>query len=76
MRVVWSLRTLLCVQLFPNHVNPLRVCQVEGLVPPPLTETHPERYSGGYSDGVPPLPIPNREVKPARADGTARPVGE
>ena len=23
------------------------------------------------SGGVPPLPIPNREVKPARADGTA-----
>ena len=32
-------------------------------------------YSGGYSGGVPPLPIPNREVKPARADGTAK-VGE
>ena len=27
--------------------------------------------SGGYSDGAPPLPIPNREVKPVRADGTA-----
>ena len=27
--------------------------------------------SGGYSDGVPPLPIPNREVKPVIADGTA-----
>ena len=26
---------------------------------------------GGYSVGVPPLPIPNREVKPVRADGTA-----
>ena len=26
---------------------------------------------GGYSDGVPPLPIPNREVKPVSADGTA-----
>ena len=32
---------------------------------------HP--YSGGYSVGVPPLPIPNREVKPVRADGTAHP---
>ena len=30
-----------------------------------------ERYSGGYCGGVPPLPIPNREVKPAGADGTA-----
>ena len=29
-------------------------------------------YSGGYSTGVPPLPIPNREVKPCNADGTAR----
>ena len=27
--------------------------------------------SGGYSDGASPLPIPNREVKPVRADGTA-----
>ena len=30
-------------------------------------------YSGGYSGGVPPLPIPNREVKPVCADGTAHP---
>jgi len=33
------------------------------------------RSLGDYSDGVPPLPIPNREVKPASADGTAL-VGE
>ena len=31
--------------------------------------------SGGYSLGVPPLPIPNREVKPVRADGTAPQCG-
>jgi hypothetical protein len=30
-----------------------------------------ERIVGGYSGGDPPLPIPNREVKPACADGTA-----
>ena len=31
-----------------------------------------KRYDlGGYSNGVPPLPIPNREVKPINADGTA-----
>ena len=30
---------------------------------------------GDYSVGVPPLPIPNREVKPDSADGTAI-VGE
>ena len=32
-------------------------------------------YCGGYSGGEPPLPIPNREVKPAIADGTAPPGG-
>ena len=32
-------------------------------------------YSGGYGGGVPPLPIPNREVKPACADGTAMQCG-
>ena len=31
--------------------------------------------SGGYGGGVPPLPIPNREVKPACADGTAMQCG-
>ena len=30
---------------------------------------------GGHSVRVPPLPIPNREVKPHHADGTAK-VGE
>ena len=34
---------------------------------------HP--ISGGYGGGVPPLPIPNREVKPAYADGTAMQCG-
>ena len=33
------------------------------------------RYLGGYCDGVPPLPIPNREVKPVCADGTAMQCG-
>ena len=32
-------------------------------------------YCGGYSGGEPPLPIPNREVKPVIADGTAPPGG-
>ena len=32
----------------------------------------PDEQKGGYSCGVPPLPIPNREVKPVRADGTAQ----
>ena len=30
---------------------------------------------GGDGGGVPPLPIPNREVKPACADGTAMQCG-
>ncbi len=34
-----------------------------------------EKYLGGFSLGVPPLPIPNREVKPERADGTAPQCG-
>ena len=34
---------------------------------------HP--ISGGYCGGVPPLPIHNREVKPACADGTAMQCG-
>ena len=33
------------------------------------------KYLGGFSLGVPPLPIPNREVKPERADGTAPQCG-
>ena len=33
------------------------------------------KYLGGYSVGVPPLPIPNREVKPDCADGTAMQCG-
>jgi hypothetical protein len=31
-----------------------------------------EKFSGGYIEGDPPVPIPNTEVKPFRADGTAR----
>ena len=34
-----------------------------------------EEISGGYCGGVPPLPIPNREVKPTCADGTAMQCG-
>ena len=34
-----------------------------------------KRNSGDYSTKVPPLPIPNREVKLRHADGTAQ-VGE
>ena len=53
---------LACVQ-----VSPIRSVR---LVLPCRT-----KKSGGYSGGVPPLPIPNREVKPAIADGTAMQCG-
>ena len=33
------------------------------------------KENGGYNDGDPPLPIPNREVKPISADDTAIPSG-
>jgi hypothetical protein len=33
-------------------------------------------FYGGHGDGATPLPIPNREVKPISADGTAVTVGE
>ena len=33
------------------------------------------RTLGGYCGGVPPLPIPNREVKPTSADGTPKQCG-
>lgn len=32
-------------------------------------------FPGDYSVGAPPLPIPNRVVKPHSADGTAPPGG-
>ena len=32
--------------------------------------TNPYRHSGDYGERVPPVPIPNTEVKPFSADGT------
>ena len=37
--------------------------------------SQPNKTLGGYCVGVPPLPIPNREVKPVCADGTAMQCG-
>ena len=48
----------------------------EEIIPPSGGTKGGKRSSGDYSGGVPPLPIPNREVKPASADGTAIIVGE
>ncbi len=35
-------------------------------------QAKPHRFLGGYAEGVTPVPIPNTEVKPLRADDTAR----
>ena len=42
------------------------VCGCQGTIP----ETNKFTISGGYGEGVPPVPIPNTEVKPFSADGT------
>ena len=34
-------------------------------------QAKPKLFLGGYAEGVTPVPIPNTEVKPLRADGTA-----
>ena len=51
----------------------LRFCLLPVCHPYVLKDVN--RTSGGYRGGVPPLPIPNREVKPACADGTAMQCG-
>ena len=56
---------MLLVFLFRFAVNPITALQI----------CAGRQNSGGYSAGVPPLPIPNREVKPGRADGTAPQCG-
>ena len=60
----------LCIFAFASDMSPYTpffdVLPIQG-------ERRGGLNSGGYSGGVPPLPIPNREVKPARADGTAHP---
>jgi hypothetical protein len=46
--------------------KPITVLEV-----PPEGDLGGRTNLGGYSIGVPPLPIPNREVKPNNVDGTA-----
>ena len=41
-----------------------------------MYESKLQSFLGGYSGEVPPLPIPNREVKLTNADGTALIVWE
>ena len=39
---------------------------------PKAKELRPTKFSGDFVDRVTPVPIPNTEVKPVGADGTAR----
>ena len=59
---------LLDVMTAANKTNNLSTCQLR-------TCELKNETSGGYCGGVPPLPIPNREVKPTCADGTAMQCG-
>ena len=52
-----------------------RVCKSQPHTESPSCETYGKEIFGGYCAGVPPLPIPNREVKPGCADGTAMQCG-
>ena len=60
-------RALLIARQLPVGAAGRYIRSVSALLP---HDVYP--YSGGYSAGVPPLPIPNREVKPGHADGTAQ----
>ncbi len=64
---------LKAVAYFCNHSPKEREIHYKGSCDSTIHSACSRDISGGYSDGVPPLPIPNREVKPDRADGTAHP---
>lgn len=59
-----------CLSLFQEPLKikwwPLRLSLTAS-----IAEGYHLRANGGYSNGDPPLTIPNREVKPIHADGTA-----
>ena len=57
-----------------KKTNNLSTCQLRTRQPYDSCQLKKDT-SGGYCGGVPPLPIPNREVKPTCADGTAMQCG-
>ena len=59
----------------PRPARPPPLARLSSHSAPPSSDGSAHRQSGGYGGGAPPLPIPNREVKPARADGTAHERG-
>jgi hypothetical protein len=44
---------------------------LKAFTPYSFTPHSSQEFLGGYAEGVTPVPIPNTEVKPLRADGTA-----
>ena len=58
----WSARLLLSLRFFLPRILPFDYLRAPGSL----------HFSGGYVVGVTPVPIPNTEVKPYGADGTAR----
>ena len=67
-----------CPALFRLSLSCRPLCLVPcrpHAVPFPFGRGRAHPVPGGCCGGVPPLPIPNREVKPASADGTAMQCG-
>ena len=62
-----ALAAALCAACLSPHCHPYAA--LRGVESPGCVAAE---QKGGYCCGAPPLPIPNREVKPARADGTAK----
>jgi hypothetical protein len=56
---------------YNNQTNYPFQSNCQEIIRPSLT-TKAKRFLGGYAEGVTPVPIPNTEVKPLRADDTAR----
>ena len=57
----------------PSNTNRPKLSEKQIYPLPPMHscfQTNVKKDSGGHSDGAPPLPIPNRAVKPVHADGT------
>ena len=50
----------------------LRCVSILSVCEPDSFENFVRDFLGGFSEGVPPVPIPNTAVKPFSPDGTAR----
>jgi hypothetical protein len=55
----------------PNRILQIDLCAIDDINLERLVPSQSYRFLGGYAEGATPVPIPNTEVKPLRADGTA-----